>query len=87
MIEIVSILLTVGAGLFILWPFVSTKKIVDLADSPLVDLESRYTQALLDLESDLLGGRISDAEFRKRRESMDRWLQSLKDDIHEQSRV
>lgn len=64
--------------LWILWPIMSS--IASTADESIapedLSLQERYIRALLDLESDLLGGRITDAEFNRRREALARSLEA-----------
>ena len=62
--------------LWILWPLAGgiSRTLADDEGQEELSLEERYTRALLDLESDLLGGRITDAEFNRRRESLARSL-------------
>ena len=77
--EVASILIALLVIGWIVWPLQkgaseSTSELV-AEDLP---LEERYTRAMLDLESDLLGGRITDAEFNRRRESLTRSLETMK---------
>lgn len=70
MAQLICIFIAAGVVFWILWPLWSAAIIEPDQISTDSSLEQRYAQAMLDLESDLLGGRLSDAEFERRRQQL-----------------